>query len=288
MPIRTFSSARCARVGLLCLAALAAASTRADNWAPNLTLSATWNDNATNANLESDEISALHTQADMIASDRYALGRDDSFHLGVHAAAEWWPRYRRLSGGALGLRGEWQHKFGLGALAPVLSVEGGADIVRAQDGARDGTGATGTISLRKRFNHQWRISLAHELAEHFARAAVYDRRGHQTTLELGFDAGELTRFTLAAFRYEGDVVSYATPPRPELAAIATARQPSAIFNRDHIVYSIDARTTGGKASVVRALNEETAAIVGYEYRETERAPFRYVNHLVSVAVVHQF
>lgn len=264
------------------------ASARADDWAPNLTLSATWNDNATNANLDADQISALQTQADVIASDRYALGRDDSFHLGLHAAAEWWPRYRRLTSGAVGLRGEWQHKFGLGAFAPVLALEAGVDAVGAQDGGRDGTSTTGALSFRKRLNDRWRVSLAQDLSQHYARAAVYDRTGSQTTLELGFDATELTRFTLAAFHHEGDIVSYATPPRPELAALATNRGPSAIFNRNHVVYSIDARTIGARGSLIRALSDETAGILSYEYRESERAPFRYVNHLVTLALVHQF
>lgn len=276
------------RLATLFLLTLLPFTAFADKWAPNITLTATWNDNATNANRSPDQISALQTQADMIASNRYAFGRDDSFHLGLHAAGEWWPRYRRLASAALGLRGEWQHKFGLGALAPVLSLEAGADWVAAQDGARDGTSTIGTIALRKRFNDLWRASLSQDFVEHYARAAPYDRKGTQTMLELGLDATELTRFTVAVFRYSGDVVSYATPPRPDLAALAPNRQPSAIFNRAHVVYSIDARTIGAKAGVIRALSEDTAAILGYEYRETERDPFRYVNHLVSVALVHQF
>jgi hypothetical protein len=255
---------------------------------PNVTLTATWHDNATNADRDIDQVSALETRVDAVASWRYSAGRNDSLHAGLHAAGEWWPRYLEHSSVALGARGEWQHKFGLGAFAPVLALQAGIDQLFAQDSARDGTLTIGTLSFRKRFNDQWRVSLDQDWTEHYARTAAYDRAGTQTTFEVAFDASELTRFTLSLFYYSGDVISYATPPRPELASLANARQPTDIFDRPQVVYSIDAHTTGSKAAFIRAMNESSAAILAYEYRVTERSPFRYVNHLVSVALVHQF
>lgn len=260
----------------------------ADGWAPNLTTTATWNSNVTNANLGSDRIAALQTQADLLASERYALGRNDAAHVGFHAAADWTPRFNGLTTAAAGVRADWQHKFGLGALAPLFLVELAADAVGAKDAARRGTSTGATLLLRKRFDDRWRATLTQEFTDHAARGAVYDRRGEQTTLELGYDHDEATRVTLAAFRRSGDVVSYATPPRPDLVAVASTRTTVDTFGAPRVAYSVDARTVGGKASLVRALDPDSALVASYEYRETERRPLRYVNHLVSLALVHQF
>lgn len=270
------------------LLSLCPLTTRADNWAPNLTTTATWNDNATNANAGADELAGLQTEAVIIASERFSLGRADSLHPGLHFSGEWWPKFNGLLRGSAGARLEWRHKFGLGALAPTVSLELGADQAFTREHARRGTGSLVNLSLRKRFNDQWRGAVWHEWTDHAARGAVFDRRGSETALELGRDLNDVARLTLTLRHRDGDVVSYATPPRPDLVALARHRTDVDTFGRPMVAYSIDARTIGGKLAVIRAVNEASALIAGYEYRETERAPLRYVNHLVSLALVHQF
>ena len=266
----------------------ATASLRADNWDPNLTATATWNDNATNANAGPDERGGLQTEAVLLASERYSLGRADSLHPGLHFSGEWWPEFNGLLRGSAGGRLEWRHKFGLGALAPTFSVELGADQAFTREHARRGTSSLVNVSLRKRFNDQWRGALSHEWTDHAARGAVFDRRGSETALEFGRDVTDVARVTLTLRYRDGDVVSYATPPRPDLVTLARHRTDNNTFGRPMVAYSIDARTVGGKLAVIRAIDQASAVIAGYEYRETERTPLRYVNHLVSLAVVHQF
>jgi len=270
------------------LAVVARSAAHAEGWSPNLTLTTQWNDNATNASASSDKIGALQTKADLIASERYGLTKDDSLHLGFHAGADWWPRFDGLTRGAVGARAEWQHKFGLGALAPIFSVELAADAVGAKESGRRGTSTGVTVTLRKRFNDRWRAALTHEAARHDARFAVFDRRGNETALEIGRELDELARFTLRVNYRQGDVLSYATPPRPDLVALAPNRLTVDTFGRPMVAYSIDARTIGANAAVIRALDENSAVMLGYEWRDTEHKPFRYVNHLVSLALVHQF
>jgi hypothetical protein len=272
------------------LVLLCAASTsgRADQWAPNLTLTATWQDNASNANRASDKISALQTLADLVASERYSLTSADSAHLTLHAAGEWWPRFNSLFTAAAGGRLEWQHKFGLGALAPVFSCELAGDFVTARESGRAGTSGGVTLGVRKRFNDRWRVTLTEELSELYARAAVFDRSGAQTTLEVACDLTPASRLTLATFYRNGDVLSYATPPRPDIVPIAPNRMPVTTFERGFVAYSIRAETVGVRFAYIHALTEESAVVASYECRRTERAPLQYVNQLVSLALVRQF
>jgi hypothetical protein len=270
---------------LVCATGFAA---RAEGWAPNLTLGTRWNDNATNANTPSDRIAALQANADLLASERYGLTKDDSLHLGFHAGAEWWPRFGGLSRGALGARAEWQHKFGLGALVPVFSVELAADAVGAKESGRGGTSAGVTVVLRKRFDDRWRATFSHEATRYDARFAVFDRRGNETAVEIGRELDELSSFTFRVNYRRGDVLSYGTPPRPDLVALAPNRLMVDTFERPMVAYSIDARSVGAKATVIRALDENSSLMLGYEWRDTEHKPLRYVNHLVSLSLVHQF
>jgi hypothetical protein len=274
--------------GLSVVSSLVPSSARADEWAPNLTATAVWNTDVTNANRPSDRIGALGLGGDIVASDRFGLGRDDSLHPGFHFAGEWWPRFNGLMTDAGGVQLEWRHKFGLGALAPVFSLDGGVDLVGAKETGRRGTATHVGAALRKRFNDHWRATLSHEYTAHDARYAVFDRRAHETALELGRDFTDVTRLTLRASYRDGDIVSYATPPRPDLAALAPIRLNVETFGSPMVAYSVNARSLALKGAFIRALDESSAVIAAYEWRDTERGALRYVNHLVSLALVHQF
>lgn len=274
---------------LLCAIGLALCSLlRAENWSPNLTLIGQWDSNASNANRASDQIDTLQLKADALASHHYGLGRDDAMHVSFHGAAEWFPRYRSLTTGAIGARAEWRHKFGLGPLAPVFSVELAGDFIAAQETGRRGTGTGVVFALRKRLTPVSRLTVGYELARQDARYAVYDRAGGEGSIDLDRDFGDTTRLTVGVRYRRGDVLSHATPPRPDLVSIAPNRLAVDSFDRPMVAYSIDARTWSGRIALTRALDESSAIVAAYDYRDTQGDPLRYVNHLVSVALVHQF
>lgn len=280
---------RLPKILLLTVALIAAAGVRAaDDWAPNLTVIGAWNSNATNANAAGDRLGAFLTNADLVAGTRYGLGRDDAVHLTLHGNVEWWPRFRPLLTAAGGVRLEWRHKFGLGAMAPVFSAEGSVDGVTSREDGRGGTSSGVLLSFRKRFNDLWRGTLSQEFARHDARFAVYDRVGCETALELDRDLSEVARLSFRVSYRDGDVLSYGTPPRPDLVPLAPNRRPVTTFGSPMVAYSIDARTVGLRGSLTRAIDEDSAVIFSYEWRETSRSPLRYLNQIISAAVVHQY
>lgn len=261
---------------------------RAENWAPDLTLATTWNSNVTNANRAADRIGALQFSADASVSDRVSVGGRDALFPRLQVAVDAAPRFAALAAASAGLRGEWQHKFGLGPFAPVFSLALAGDLVGARESGRSGTSRSATLTLRKRLDAATRFALTQEFSRLDARESVYDRRAAETTLELARDLTPVVGFTLAAFWRMGDVLSYATPPRPELVALAPNRRAVDTFGRSMVAYSIDAPTVGGKLSLTRTLDSATAATLSYEYRATERGPLHYANHLVSLALARQF
>lgn len=275
------------------LCALAATLTfaltgRAEDWAPNLTLTGAWHDNASNGIASADQIDSLQLHADVVASQRYSFGRHDALHLTAHFAGEWWPRFDQLLGGAAGARAEWRHMFGVGKLAPTFSIEGCVDAVTARETGRRGTSSGVMVELRKRLNTHWRVALSHEFARFDARYAVYDRTSSETAVELGYDLNDLSRLIVTGRYRDGDVVSYAENPSAELAALARVSQPVDTFDRPLIASSFDARSWAARVAFVRALDEFSAIVVAYELGKTREQPLEFTNQILSVAIVHQF
>ncbi len=260
----------------------------AEDWAPNLTTTATWNSNATNSQESLDQIDSIALLADLLSSRSYAVGRTDALLVTAHLGAEWWPRYRGLTRGAAGGRVEWRHTFGPGPLAPTLSLEGSADAVAARETGRRGVATGVTLTARKRFDARTRGTVWHEVSWMEARYATFDRAASETALELDRDLNDTARLTLTVRFRDGDIVTYATPPRADLAALAPNQLDVDTFGRPMRAYRVDAHTWSARAAYTRALDERSALVTAYEWRTSERATLRVTNHLISVALVHQF
>jgi hypothetical protein len=264
------------------------ATAHAEDWAPNLTLTGTWESNATNANVSTDQIDSLRLDGSLLSTQRYALGRDDALHATAHLAGQWWPRYNGLMSGAAGGRLEWRHQFGVDPLAPIVALQGAADAVAAKETGRRGVLVGATLSARKRFNDFTRGTFAHEVSWFDARYGVYDRAASETSFELERDLNHVTRLSLTTRFRDGDIVSYAAGPRADLEALAPQRIETDNFGRTMTAHRIDAQTWSARAAFVRALDDSSAVVVAYEWRHTKRDTLRFTNHLMSVALVHQF
>ena len=273
---------------LLVLVFAASAALAADDWAPNLTASAVWHSNATHADQSEDQLESLQINADVLASQRYPFGRDDSVRLSAHFAGDWWPNYRELLRGAAGGRAELRHQFGADPLAPVIAIEGAADVVEARESGRSGLSTGVTASLRKRLNDLTRVTVWHEVSWYNARLGTYDFGASETALEIDRDLTRTTRLSLVGRFRTGDILTYATGLRPDLEDRAPHRIETDTFDRPMTAYRIDALTWSGRLSLVRALDDTSAIQLAYEYRRSTRGPLSFPDHLLSVAMIYQF
>jgi hypothetical protein len=278
-----------ARAGVVLLAGgLLPLAGRADPWRPHLAVEAVWHDNASNANRPADEIEAFEMRSNLAFSHRLALARNDSLHFTAQASADWWPRFTALQQPTLGGSVEWQHKFGLGAQAPVVGLEVLGASVLASDRNRRGTLTRTALTLRKRFNDIWRATLSQDISRHDARLAVYDRQGAETALTVDRPLGQTWHLAVRGSYRDGDVLSHGTPPRPDLVALAPNRTPVTTFDRPMVAYAIDASSIAGEATLSRALGARSSLSLGFTHRVTRRTPLRYVNNFVSAGFGHQF
>lgn len=273
---------------LLAAFALAPLLSHAAPWAPTLTATTAWHSNVSNADRSSDIIGALQLRADLATVQRLSLGRDDSLLFGARLETEAWTRFQSLNRAALSPTLSWAHKFGLGPFAPILSVDLAASGVAAHESRRSGFSGSAAFVWRQRLDELTRFSLTYERSRHDARATLFDRTGQEGAVSIARELPLNWTLTASARYRHGDILSYATPPRNDLVALAKIREANTTFDRNFTAYSLDAHSLTFGLALSRPLNDTTSLSLGYDYRRTTRQPVRYVNHLVSAAISRQF
>lgn len=256
--------------------------------AAEVRMNSSWQDNATNAGRDSDRIGALRLSTELSAEQRLALGPDFTFLYGAQLAAESWPRFTGLDRAEAGPTLALRRKFGLGALAPTLTLAACGTLSAARESDRAGPAGNLSLAYAQRLDEANRLVARVELSRLDAHTALFARTGTEATVEFAHDLDTHWRVSLAARWRAGTVLAYATPPRPDLVALARTRAPSTTFDRSFVAYSLDAHSVALAASLSRALSENVSLNLSYEWRETTRTPLTYLNRLVSLGVAYQF
>ena len=88
---------------------------------------------------------------------------------------------------------------------------------------------------------------------------------------------------------EGDVISYAVPPRPDIAPFAIERENEDEFgNPLRTAYKLLGRTHAVSLSMACQLSKYATIQVDYEYAVTLHDPLRYENHLVAAKIAFAY
>ena len=259
-------------------------------WLPSAGTAAAWNSNITNANRAADIQGALRLDADVSASRRQPLGREDALLTSLGARAEAWPRYDGLDRAGATARLAWQRKVGLGAFAPTFALEGAGEWMAAREPGRTGRLGLIAISARRRLTTDWVARIRHEHSRHDARAAAFDRTGRETTLALEWEAAPGWRLSASAALRRGDVLAYATPPRPDILREGRATGLVTTFDRARpmMSYVIDARTISWRLESAHSLGSDQTLAVAAEYRDTARGAVTYLNRNLSLGLGRRF
>jgi len=260
----------------------------AADWAPCLTATATWDDNLTNAARATDRLGALRLDTSVSVEHRTGLTSALALLSGAQLDLASVPRFDGLDRLALGPTLALRYKAGLGPLAPVVTLRAAATLSAARESGRAGPAANLALTVSRRLDEATQLRAGVELSRLAARQSVFARTGLEGFVELAHDLDPVWRVMLTARWRRGDVLSYATPPRPDLVALARVRTANDTFSRPFVAYSIDSHSLTGAITFSRALDDRTSLNFAFEWRETTRDPLVYVNRLVSLGVAHQF
>jgi hypothetical protein len=244
--------------------------------------------NVSNSNLASDQLADGFFTARLDAGTSGVWGRDWRWRASLAGEGEQAFRFTELSQIEGGIRLGLDRKFGLGWGAPRLQF----GFYTAYRGAGQ-PGASGA-RLAPSLGFVWQIverggvSVRYMPQWFFAEGAVFYSGAQEGRISGWFDVFPGTRLVLDySIRY-GDVVSYATPPRPDLAAIAEVKETTDVFGAERMVYRFDAWTQSVHAGIEQDLTTWMKVRLAYRFEITQRGSLDYANQIAEIGLRFKF
>jgi hypothetical protein len=268
---------------------LSATSVRAD-WRVGAESGALFESNLSNSIDDADAAADWAWKSEARASNGLQLSRDLRLDLAGDIRGEWWDRYgafNRFGGGAAGAL---RYRFGLGRGAPWISLENRIGYDRFQETERSGWDESLRLRGGIAVSQRCALEAGYTFENVSAENDFFDLQSHSADLRVIVDLTSSLQVALGyAFR-DGDVISYAVPPRPDIMPFASVFRPVSTFgtNPRYTAYRLDGQTHAVSFSASYSLTKSLALEVDYQYAVTSHESLRYQNHLVEAKMAFAY
>ena len=259
-------------------------SAKAD-WRFDAETGAFYDSNLSNSDRAADEKDDWAWQSVVQVGNGLQLARDLRLNLAIDLREQVWARLDAFNnvgpGGSAGLR----YRFGLGRLAPWVLVEDRLGYTFVNEEGR--SGLENRFRVRGGFGISERlfVEAAYTFDDFDARERFWNLNGHSGAIRLTFDATSSLQVALGYSYRNGEVISYARPPRPDIVFLASEQDEVNSFgNPSYTAYRLRAGTHAVSASASYTLSRNISVQVAYEFRDTTHGPLEYVNHLVEAKI----
>jgi hypothetical protein len=251
---------------------------------------ALYNSNLSNSDRAADVEEDWAWRTDVRVGNAFQLSRDLRLNVGADLHGQLWNTYggfNEIGGGAsTGVR----YRFGLGRQAPWISLENRIGYDGFQESMR--SGCDESLGFHGGFAISERIALeAGYTFDNFAATDdFFDLQSHNANFRVIVDLTSSLQIAVG-YRYrEGDVISYAVPPRPDILMFASDDQPVTTFGTDplYVGYKLLGRTHAVSVSAGWAITKYLSIQAAYEYSVTLRNPLQYENHFVEAKVAFAY
>jgi len=244
-----------------------------------------YDSNLSNSDRSADVRDDWAWRSDVAAGNALQLTRDLRLNFGADLRGEVWDRFGAFNtigpGASAGLR----YRFGLGRQAPWVLLEDRFGYDRFHDTPQSGN--DNVVNLRGGIALTERIALegGYAFESFVAPNDFYDRQLHRADVRMVFDVTSSLQLGLGYSYQEGDVISYAVPPRPDIARFSVEREDQDEFGQPlRTAYKLLGRTHALSFSAAYQLTKRASVQLGYEYAITTHDPLEYENHLVEVKI----
>src|SRR5437870_1072890 len=214
--------------GLTMLLAVMLSSTRAD-WRFDAETGAFYDSNLSRSDRAADEKDDWAWKSDVRAGYGFQLSRDLRLNLAADVEGQLWDRFDAFDEIAAGASAGLRYRFGLGRQAPWILVEDRLAYDRFRESTRSGWDER--LRVRGACVITERVSI--EAAYNFENFATPDRFFDIQENSVGARViVDLTSSLQIALDYrfrDGDVISYALPPRPDILLLTSERRPVTTF-----------------------------------------------------------
>ncbi|PYI78243.1 MAG: hypothetical protein DMF04_03925, partial [Verrucomicrobia bacterium] len=198
-------------------------------WRLEAETGAVYDSNLSNSDRGTDVRDDFAWRSDVVAGNAVQLARDLRLSVGADVRGEVWDRFDAFNTIAAGTSAGLRYRFGLGRSAPWILLEDRFGYDWFHDSAQ--SGSDNVINLRAGIALSDRIALegGYEFESFVAPDNFYDRQLHRGDAHIFFDVTSSLQVALGYTYREGDVISYAVPPRPDIAPFAIEREDETEF-----------------------------------------------------------
>jgi hypothetical protein len=274
------------RTGLAVLLVAVGLSTARADWRVDAETGTLYDSNLSNSDRASDVKDDWAWQSNLRVGNAFQLTRDLRLNLAIDLHEQIWARFDAFSNLAPGGTASLRYRFGLGRLAPWVLVED--RVAYAFFKEDDRSGVENRFRIRGGFGISERLALeaTYTFDDYAAKDAFWDLSGNSGSIRLTFDVTSSLQVALGYLYRNGEVISYAIPPRPDIVALSSARESVNSFGSPpYTAYRLRGVTNAFSASASYTLSKYISLQVNYEFRNTTHGPLDYVNHLVEAKVV---
>src|SRR5881394_242590 len=261
------------------------ASTVHAEWGFEAETGIVYDSNLSNSDRSADVRDDWAWRSDVSVNNGLQLMRDLRLNLGADVRGDVWDRFGAFNTIGQGASAGMRYRFGLGRQAPWVLLENRFGYDRFQDTPQSGYDNV--------LNFQTGIALSDRIAleggyafESFvAPDNFYDRQVHRGNASILFDVTSSLQVTVGYIYREGDVISYAVPPRPDIARFSIEREDEDEFGQPlRTAYKLLGRTHALSFSLAYQFTKYASVQLGDEYAVTTHDPLRYENHLVEANI----
>lgn len=251
---------------------------------------ALYDSNLSNSDRAADVQEDWAWSTDARVGNAFQLSRDLRLNLGANLHGQVWDEYGGFNEIGGGASGGLRYRFGLGRQAPWILLENRLGYDGFQESMRSGWDES--LALRGGFAISERIAVeaGYTFGNFAAADDFFDLQSHSGDVRLVVNLTPSLQFAVG-YRYrEGDVISYAVPPRPDILMLASDFQPVTTFGTDppYLAYKLLGRTHSVSVSAGFAITKYLSIQAAYEYAVTSHDPLQYENHFVEAKLAFAY
>lgn len=272
------------------LLAIPLSEARAD-WNLGVESGALYDSNLANADRAADKEEDTAWKSEVTLSNGWQLARDWRLHLGGDFRSELWNEFTDFNHAGGGATAGLRYRFGLGRQAPWVLLENRLGYDRYYRDT-DRSGWDETVRLRAGIALTQRIALeaAYAFEKFAAPDTFWDKESNSASARVIFDLTSSLQLALGYTFRDGDIVSYAVPPRPDIVQLASELRPVGTFGTDpsYTAYRLRGQTHSFSVFAGYGLTRYLSAELGYTYATTSDRELQYENHLVEAKFVFTY
>src|SRR5436190_2683834 len=244
-----------------------------------------YNSNRSNSDRSADVRDDWAWRSDISAVNSLQLTRHLRLNLGADLRGELCDRFGAFNtigpGASAGLR----YRFGLGRQAPWILLENRFGYDRFQDTAQSGYNNVLNFQVGIALSDRIVLEGSYAFESFVAPDDFYDRQVQRGNARIVSDITSSVQVAIGYTYREGDVISYAVPPRPDIARFSIEREDEDEFGQPlRTAYKLLGRTHAVSFSLAYQLTKYASVQLGYEYAITTHDPLQYENHLVEANI----